>query len=111
MLLPQIPQGIQTAWREIPESNLVALKAKPCPFFIFGDCQVYDVRPYNCRRFACLRPDPKSEPLELVPSRPGRYPTGCVNADDRFMLSRASRRLLIQIQRKASRWALSHGWS
>lgn len=110
-ILPKVPQGIRTAWRDIEGSPFVALKAKPCPFFIFGDCQIYDVRPYNCRRFACLRPDPKAEPFEMMPQQDGRYPTGNVNADDRFMLSRIARRMLIQIQRKAARYGLQHGWS
>lgn len=107
-ILPKIPQGIRTEWRDVEGSQLVALKAHPCPFFIFGECLVYDVRPYNCRRFACMRPDPKTELFEndLSPSTI----TGCRNADDRFYTSRVARRMLVQIQRKAMNWARAHGW-
>ena len=108
-ILPVIPLGIQTAWREIEGTNMVALKAQPCPFFIFKECVVYDVRPYNCRRFACLRPDPKTEPFEF--DHTPQKLTGCKNADDRFYTSRVAKRLLIQIQRKAQIWARKHGWA
>lgn len=109
-ILPKIPVGIETVWRDVGGS-FVALKAHPCPFFIFGECVVYDVRPYNCRRFACLRPDPKTEPFEMTPVDPPRNPTGCENADARINTSRAALRLMQKIQRKASRWGLRHGWS
>lgn len=105
VLLPAIPQGIKTAWREVND-QFVALKAQPCPFFIFGDCLVYEVRPYNCRRFACLRPDPKLEPWE-----DGDGPTKCKNTDDRIATSRIALRMMKLFQRKAQRWALKYGWS
>jgi Fe-S-cluster containining protein len=110
-LLPKVPQGIKTAWRDLdPEGKMVALRAHPCPFFIFHECLVYEVRPYNCRRFACLRPNPKTEPLELVDNDEARNPTGCENADARFITSRVARRVLVRIQRKAQVWARQHGW-
>lgn len=108
-ILPKIPQGIKTEWRDAEDPRFVVLKAHPCPFFIFGECVVYDVRPYNCRRFACLRPDPHEEAFEFEHS-PSKV-TGCKNADDRFYTSREARRLLVHIQQKAMRWARAHGWS
>lgn len=106
-ILPIIPDGVLTIWRDIDET-FVALKAQPCPFFLFGECEVYEVRPYNCRRFACLRPDPKSEPFEFDNS--AHKLTGCKNADDRFYTSRVARRMLKQIQSKAQRWGARYGW-
>lgn len=98
------PGSITSEWRDL-ENGMVALKAQPCPFFIFKSCQVYEHRPYSCRRFACMRPDPKTEPFEL-----GNGPTGCKNADDRFLTSRKARRMLVDIQRKAQKWARKYGW-
>lgn len=81
--------------------GFVAMKAGPCPLYIFGGCTIYPYRPYNCRRFVCLRPDPKSEPFE---------PSGA-NMMDRVKTSRPARRLAEKFQRKAQRWAVKHGWS
>ena len=84
----------------------IALRAKPCPFFTEAQgCSVYEIRPTNCRRFACMRPDPKTEPLEL------HGPMGCANLYERVRSSRMIRRLYQQIQRKAQRWGLKHGWA
>lgn len=101
-LMKSIPEGskIVTHWREINE-KFVALKAQPCPFFIFQGCIVYANRPYNCRRFACMRPDVKAEPFEG---------DGKNNMMDRFQTSRVARRMLIRIQRKAQGWAHKYGW-
>ena len=77
--------------------------SRACP--LLGDdkrCTVYAVRPYNCRRFACLRE--AGEVLE-----PGG-PVGCRNAERRLG-DRAARRQLIQIQRKAQVWGRKHGWT
>lgn len=84
---------------------MVALKAKPCPFFLFKECTVYESRPYNCRRFACMRPDPKTEPFQLNEA------DECVNFWERMAVSREVRRLAVLIQRKAQRWARAHGWT
>jgi hypothetical protein len=72
----------------------VRLVAQPCPFYADG-CTVYAVRPYSCRRFACLRTDPSAS-WDAVHQEPYR---------------RADRRQLIVIQRHAQRWARSHGWN
>lgn len=98
-ILPRIIEGIVTVWRDLDES-FVALKAGPCPLYVFGDCTVYDVRPYNCRRFVCLRPDVTAEPFEA----------NGANMMDRVVTSRPMRRLAQRVQQKAQQWAASHGW-
>ena len=60
------------------------LLAAPCPFYDNG-CTVYAVRPYNCRRYASLN---------------GYSGT-----------QRDAHRVLVQVQRKAQRWADRHGWT
>lgn len=103
-LLPHIPQGVKSEWREV-DDRFVGLKARPCPFYIFHTCQVYEVRPYNCRRFGCLRPNPKQEPFDLAPDGT------CRNLLDRVKTSRIARRLAVTLQRRAQRWARQHGWT
>lgn len=80
--------------------GFVYLKAKPCPLFVFDTCLVYAVRPYNCRRFGCMRPDVKAEPFEA----------GGENMTDRTKTSRTARRIAQRLQRKAQPWAINHGW-
>lgn len=72
--------------KDLPLSH-TGLVAKPCPLYGTGSdglpgCTVYSVRPYNCRRFSCLKPQ-----------------------------TRDQRRFLERYQRKAQRWALRHGWT
>jgi Fe-S-cluster containining protein len=80
--------------------GFVALKAKPCPLYVFKTCLVYEHRPYNCRRFACMRPDPKTEPFEADGG----------NLMARVKTSRVARRMAQTFQRRAQRWAVKHGW-
>jgi hypothetical protein len=99
------PSEIQLEFRPNPQDEtFVFMKAGPCPLFVFQGCLVYKDRPYNCRRFACMRPDPKTEPFEV--DSQGR----CRNMWDRFHTSRQARRALIHIQQKAQRWARKMGW-
>ncbi len=84
--------------------GFVAMQTGPCPLFVFGGCLVYHARPYNCRRFACMRPEPKKEKLELSGA------IGCLNLEARLIHSRIARRLYQRIQSKAQAWAQSHGW-
>lgn len=100
-----------TTWRDLG-GNLVALKAKPCPFFVFSGCLVYASRPYNCRRFGCMRPDPKTEAYveAQVPAHTVLADIVCVNLRVRLLQSRVARRAAILLQRKAQRWADTHGW-
>ncbi len=103
-LLPRIPEGIVTHWRDV-EPGFVALEAHPCPFFIFNGCIVYSDRPYNCRRFGCMRPDPKTERFELNDDG------DCINLLERVKTSRIAQRLYGRMQRVAQRWARAHGWT
>lgn len=98
-LVHAAPKEIKMSFRPVGD-GFVALKAAPCPLYAFKTCLVYEVRPFNCRRFACMRPDVKAEPFEAD----GR------NMTDRTKTSRVAWRLGKQIQRKAQRWARKMGW-
>lgn len=78
--------------------GLVDLQARPCPYLDGSRCSVYVVRPYNCRRFSCGRLDTTVEPFTEMGWR------------ERARVDRPYRRQLVQIQRKAQKWALKHGW-
>lgn len=103
LLIFHAPTGIKLDFRPV-EGNFVAMKAGPCPLFVFHGCVVYKHRPYNCRRFACMRPDPKTEPW--VFTREG----DCANLWVRLKQSRMARRMAVLFQRRAQRWAVAHGW-
>lgn len=98
-LVHAAPKEITLEFRPV-EHGMVALKAGPCPLYVFGGCLVYDKRPYNCRRFVCLRPDVKAEAFE---------PDGN-NMYARTKTSRVALRMARKVQRKAMRWAVKHGW-
>lgn len=102
-------------WYHHPDRRFVYLRGRPCPLLhMDGDvatCTVHPVRPYNCRRFGCYRPDPASEPYESEPLDLEHGRLGCANLSDRLAQSRAVRRDYALRQRKASRWALQHGWT
>lgn len=93
------PREITMAFRPFGE-GFVAMQAGPCPLYVFGGCLVYEHRPYNCRRYVCLRPDVKTEPFE----------TNGANLTDRVATSRVARRLAVKVQRKAQKWARKMGW-
>jgi Fe-S-cluster containining protein len=88
------PSGVVLSWRPHEDARFVRLVAGPCPLYDADakTCRVYDVRPMNCRRFACQRTD-YTQPYDQGPQ------------------TRQDRRQLIVIQRHAQRWARSHGWS
>jgi len=74
------------------------LMSQPCAFLTVGNtCSVYEARPYNCRRYACFRPDVQAEPWDQ----------GCLA--ERLSL-RPVRREYARIQRRAQVWASQHGW-
>jgi Fe-S-cluster containining protein len=98
-------KGKNLQWDKDPTGPFVALKAGPCPFLSGNACTIYDIRPYNCRRFACFRPSPRQEPFDSSGA------LGCRNFEDRFLVSRAVRRAAAAIQQKAMTWARAHGWS
>jgi Fe-S-cluster containining protein len=82
--------------------GFVSLLGQPCPFLsATNDCAIYDIRPYNCRRFMCLRA--KDEPFE-------HGPDGCLNLTDRLAQSRDARMQYRDNQRRAQRWAVDMGW-
>lgn len=90
-------------WRPDPTPGFVQLKAQPCPLLAAdGSCSVYDVRPYNCRRFMCGRVG--DEAWEVNPDG------SCHNLTARLAQSRPFRRYVELVQRRAGRWALAHGW-
>lgn len=93
------PPTIALHFRPV-DQTFVALKAAPCPLYIFKECTVYAVRPFNCRRFVCLRPDPKAEPFEIDGG----------NLMKRALQSRVARRMAQRIQNKAQGWAQKMGW-
>lgn len=97
LFLRSLLDGVKTQWRET-DDGMWALKAKPCPAYLFNECTVYENRPYECRRYGCLRPDVKTEPWTE---------TGHM---ERFQTSRVARRMLTLMQNRAMRWAEKHGW-
>jgi len=105
-LLKDRADRVTLRWTPTDDPGFVELQAQPCPFLEGNSCSVYDIRPYNCRRWGCFRPDPQSEPLE-----PDLGFLGCANARVRFYRDRAVRRQLQHMERDAQRWALRHGWT
>lgn len=99
MIVHAAPKEIAMQFRDAGD-GFVALKAHPCPLFAFQSCLVYAVRPYNCRRFSCMRPDVKAEPFEASGA----------NMMDRVKTSRVALRMAQRIQRRAMRWGRLHGW-
>lgn len=105
VLLVHAPNPDMLKWEPVEgEPGFVKLKAQPCPLFLFGECSVYEHRPFNCRRFVCLRPDVKAEPFEQ--DEFGQN----LNLMERVATSRPALRLAQKVQRKAHRWAIKHGW-
>lgn len=92
-----------------PDPAFVVLRGSPC-HFLGADaqgtptCLVYDVRPYNCRRFACYRDDPTTEPLQ----RGG--PIGCHNALAKMRTSQVIREDYRRREADAKPWGFAHGW-
>jgi hypothetical protein len=84
-----------------------------CPLLEMTDalatCTVHDIRPINCRRFWCGRPNPATEPFEDDISRVAVM--GCKNLTDRVLQSRPFRREMAKRQRHVMRtWGHKHGW-
>ena len=104
--IQKLALGKDLRWREAQPYGFVELIAHPCPLLEGNVCTVYPVRPYNCRRWGCFRPDPKTEPL-----KPDTGFLGCENARVRFYTDRDVRRQMQQMERKAQKWALKHGWT
>lgn len=104
-IFERVPKTTQITFH-VPKEHFVAIQARPCPLYDATEktCTVYDIRPYNCRRFACMRPEPSVEPW-----RENEHGS-CLNLLERIAQSRIVRRLMKQIQGKAQPWARAHGW-
>jgi Fe-S-cluster containining protein len=93
---------------------LLPIEGRRCPLLAFdagglATCTVHDIRPTNCRRFWCGRPDPAAEPFE-EDHRPCAV-MGCKNLTDRVLQSRPFRREMAHRQRLVMRrWGHKHGW-
>ena len=94
-------------WTTAKADGFVHLDVGPCPFL--GDsglCQVYESRPYNCRRMMCGRVDPARESYEQG------GPMGCHNLSDRIETSLRFEEFYKANERRAAKeWATSHGWT
>lgn len=95
--------GLALAWKPASPFGWIELQAAPCPLLDGNTCTVYDVRPYQCRRFQCRRAPGEA----FDPSGP----LGCRNLSDRLEQDRETRRSYALNQRKAQKWALRHGWT
>ncbi len=93
-------------WKPYTDGVRVTLQGPPCPLLEGNRCTVYPVRPYQCRRWGCFRPDPKTEPLIVDHGF-----LGAKNTRERFEQSRTVRREFKLMEHKAQRWALKHGWT
>ena len=95
------------------DRRFVYLRGQPCPLLRWvgsmAVCSVWRVRPYNCRRFGCFRPDVSSEPYESESLDLERGRLGCTNLSDR-LADRGVRRAYARMQRRSQRWADAHGW-
>jgi Fe-S-cluster containining protein len=104
-VLANAPKGVTLAFQPLADDRFVALEAGPCPLLSEdGSCTIYAHRPYNCRRFICLRqPD---EPWISAP------PDGCVNLDRRISGTGSHQAMAFfrSQERRHQPWALAHGW-
>ena len=97
------PDAREMAWTPLG-NNMFELKAHPCPLLgADGLCTVYDVRPYNCRRFMCLRGPGES----WITGMHGQ----CVNLEKRLKYSNHALAFYLTNQQAAMPWADRHGWS
>lgn len=95
------PREISLKFRPVDQPGFVAMAAGPCPLYAFNQCLVYESRPFNCRRFVCLRPDVKAEAFDDGPNG---------NLWARMKTSRIARRFYARVQRKHQGWAQKMGW-
>lgn len=97
--------GAPLWFRPHTEAGFRQLCGQPCPFLQDNQCRVYDVRPYNCRRFICGRPSGSAEPWDM------RVSGECVNFTARVSQSVTFYRHACEVQAAAQPWAVAHGWT
>ena len=102
-LLQTQAQGRRLLFAPHDERGFVRLLGKPCPFLEGNACGVYDIRPYNCRRFICGRPSGSDEPFEMTAQG------ACLNMTERLSSARFYKHAR-EVQAAAQPWALAHGW-
>ena len=79
------------------DDGFVDLLAEPCPYLDGNTCSVYDVRPYNCRRWGCFR-------------EPGEPLTDMAPVPQRVLDSPDLQRQYARMQAEGHDWARAHGW-
>ncbi len=80
------------------------LMAHPCPFLTESNqCSVYEIRPYNCRRFICGRPRHSTEPWIMRKNGECRNMTGRLTSNKFFAH-------VLLVQAEAQVWGQAHGW-
>ena len=87
-------------WRYNARPNMTNLVAGPCPFVTPENrCSVYEVRPFACRRFGCMRADTKAEKF--------------MDEDTAAIARRMPEALpvLQKLQADGQVWAKNHGWA
>lgn len=91
---------VQLDTERLQAQGMVEMRAEPCPFFRLAtnECTVYDVRPYNCRRFQCGRHDVIAQPFPQNAMR-------LILADNDLKWSYEAN------QRAHQPWARAHGWT
>lgn len=95
-------------WRAADHPAFVKLVARPCPLYDADaqGCTVYDVRPFNCRRFGCMRSDVATEPFPA-----GGVPVILERAKAKGVDHLADTlRGLDALHQADAAWALAHGW-
>lgn len=109
--LESVANGRRLRWSAGERPELTNLLAEPCPFLdVEGDhtrCGAYEVRPLNCRRFQCWRPDVDTEAFV-----PAEQPFGCENFKVRYAYSKGVRDRAKHHQDTAMQtWGKHMGWA
>lgn len=89
-------------WEADLHPGFVRLLAHPCPLLEDGSCSVYDIRPFNCRRFVCGRVgDEKWDGGEKA----------CLNLTDRLVQSLDFQEFYRANEKRHHEWAKTQGWT